>query len=247
MSKTEAMKLMFSLEVIRLGIKMESKKKKLMIWICALVTAILCLVFAALYLARFNSVVLWQDAASNPDFVVYDTSCYSLAAVTGLSKTGGVSLGDELWTDPEEALSLRNEIAVDCDADCQKLGSRWSVIFILNGILLLLVLLNMCCVGVGAYVPIFRCLGACCAPWCCCAHFAIIVMTGVFRFSLYGRLCALSKGATNWTSKDDAPDDDWTYEKDGQLILALWILQILSFVCCCGVSCLPLRPSSPMQ
>ena len=107
--------------------------------------------------------------------------------------------------------------------------------------MLLFLLCNMCCVGFGAYLPLFRCLGAFCATCCCCAHFGIIVATGVWRFSLYGRLCALSKQATNWTSDDELPNDDWTYEKDGKLILALWILQLLSFVCCCGVACAPLR------
>ena len=133
-----------------------------------------------------------------------------------------------------------NEIAVDCDSDCQKLGSRWSQIYIVNGVILLLIILNMCCVAIGAYHPVFRCLGAVCAACFCCSQFGMIVATGVFRFSLYGRLCALSKRPTNWTSETEL-DDDWTYEKDGNLILALWILQLLGFVACCAVACMPLR------
>ena len=108
--------------------------------------------------------------------------------------------------------------------------------------MLLLLLCNMCCVGFGAYLPLCRCLGALSATCCCCAHFAIIVATGVYRFSLFGRLCALNKLATNWTSDDELPNDDWTYEKDGSLILGLWILQFLGFICCCGVAWAPFRP-----
>ena len=56
---------------------MESKIKKRTVWISALVTAIICLVFAALYLSRFSSVVNMQEGSSQPDWVVYDTACYS--------------------------------------------------------------------------------------------------------------------------------------------------------------------------
>lgn len=98
----------------------------------------------------------------------------------------------------------------------------------------------MICVSIGAYISYLRFIGAVCATCCFCVHFAIIVATGVYRFSLFGQLCALSTMPTNWTS-DTEVNDDWTYEKDGKLILALWIIQLLSFVCCFGVACFPLR------
>ena len=51
--------LALSYDLIKMHIRMENKKKKQMVWIAALITAVLCLVFAGLYLARFSSVVNW--------------------------------------------------------------------------------------------------------------------------------------------------------------------------------------------
>ena len=98
----------------------------------------------------------------------------------------------------------------------------------------------MICVGLGAWNAVLRICASLCASCLCCAHFGLIVATGVYRFSDKGQLCALSKLPTNWTSKDEV-DDDWTYEKDGELIFAIWIIQLCFFVCCCGVACFPIR------
>lgn len=38
-------------------------------------------------------------------------------------------------------------------------------------------------------------------------------------------------------------NDDWTYEKDAMLILALWILQLFGSICCLGVAMAPLKAS----
>ena len=79
-----------------------------MVWISAIITGVLCLIFASLFLARFSSVANMQSFSDNPDdIVVYDVGCAVAYGVT-----------DEYWTDPEEALSLLAEIAEDCDADC---------------------------------------------------------------------------------------------------------------------------------
>ena len=82
----------------------------------------------------------------------------------------------------------------------------------------------MICVGLGAYYAILRLIGMICASCLCCLQFSFIIVTGVYRFRDYGRLCALSKLWTNQTSTDEPADDTWTYAKDGNLILALWIL-----------------------
>lgn len=42
-------------------LKAESKGKKQCVWISAIITAVLCLIFAGLYLARFSDVVNFQD------------------------------------------------------------------------------------------------------------------------------------------------------------------------------------------
>ena len=81
----------------------------------------------------------------------------------------------------------------------------------------------MICIGVGSINPSLRLCGAFCASCLCCSHFGIIIATGVYRYSTKGKLCALSMGATNFVSEDEL-NDTWTYEKDGKLIEALWII-----------------------
>ena len=82
----------------------------------------------------------------------------------------------------------------------------------------------MICVGLGAFNAWLRLFGMCSASCLCCLHFAFIIVTGVYRFRDYGKLCALNKLYTNQTSTDEPANDDWTYEKDGTLILSLWII-----------------------
>jgi len=53
----------------------------------------------------------------------------------------------------------------------------------MNGILLLLIVLNMICIGVGAYKPVLRFIGAWTASVLCLAHFIIIIISFAIRFS----------------------------------------------------------------
>ena len=102
----------------------------------------------------------------------------------------------------------------------------------MNGMLMVLLLLNLCCACVGAYKASFRILGAICGYCLCCLHLVVLIITPALRFSKRGRLCAYSSAPTNYLGKDVDPivDDTWTYKKDGALIIALWIIQ---FLCCC--------------
>jgi len=122
----------------------------------------------------------------------------------------------------------------DCDSDCQKKGSEWSTAFFANAVIIMLVIFNMVCACVGTKKAIARVIASCCACAICCAHFGIIITTAVFRFRPQGQLCALSLRPTSVPAdKDSEITDDWTYEKDGALLLALWIIQLLC-CCCCG-------------
>lgn len=81
---------------------------------------------------------------------------------------------------------------------------------------------NMICVGFGSCIPVCRLTGAWCASFLCLAHFAVIVMTGIYRYSSMGVLCSLATGSSNITS--DSVSDDWTYEKDGRLMVFLFVI-----------------------
>ena len=78
-------------------------------------------------------------------------------------------------------------------------------------------------------------LGGCCGCLLGCTNIAAIVVTGVFRFNTMGQLAAISTVGTKY----DGPfviesehatqivsnlSNERTYESDGKLIMALWII-----------------------
>ena len=130
------------------------------------------------------------------------------------------------------------------DKECADLGTRWTTIFLMNAILLLIISVNMIFVAVGAFKPVFRCIGAWSACVICPAHLAIIIVSFIIRFSHSGRACSLSLEATNWPSADPLDSNDfWTFKKDAQLILGILIIQISCCCCCCLTGCAPISPS----
>ena len=228
----DKVKLMFSPEAAKAMVAAETKKHKQIILAHAICLGVITLIFCALYFARLNAVnimqIRTQDAldataaitggsAADLDYVVYDRSC------------GGP------YSDEAAAAELKVDLAKDCDADCQKAGSRWSHIYASMGTILLLVCLTTICVCIGVYKPMLRCIASCCMTCLCCAHFCTWIAVAVYRFRPVGKLCALSKTWTGYTSTDltELPDDSWTMEKDGALILAFWVLQLLGCCCCC--------------
>ena len=76
----------------------------------------------------------------------------------------------------------------------------------------------------------------CCAAWLlslvCITNVGVFITTAVWRFGPAGKLCSMNIAPTFQGNLKDDTEDTWTYEKDGQLILALWILQILGCGCC---------------
>lgn len=86
------------------------------------------------------------------------------------------------------------ELYEDCDGDedCLKEGNRFSHVFLTNGLLMLFMVFNMCCVAVGAYKLKVRLCAGFCGMCLCVAHFAILVATAVYRFRIAGRLTAMN-------------------------------------------------------
>ena len=227
----DKMKNMFSMEAHKAMVSNENKRHKQMILGHAICLGVLTLIFCALYYNRLASANNMQKRAQAAldlvnsftganvelDYVVYDTSCGAP------------------YSDIQEAADLLTDLAKDCDLDCRKAGSRWSHVYASMGSIMLSTLLTTICVCVGAYKPMLRCIAACCMSCLCCSHFCTWIAVAVYRFRPQGKLCALSKVWTSYTSSDitELPTDDWTYEKDGSLILGLWVVQLLGCCCCC--------------
>ena len=66
----------------------------------------------------------------------------------------------------------------------------WGVILAYASILYLILGIFTVCLALSFYVNIFACCAVCGHCWGQCAHFALIIVTGVFRFSESGDKCA---------------------------------------------------------
>ena len=139
-----------------------------------------------------------------------------------------------------DATDLVTDIAEACgtDTSCGEDGNRFSVIYALCGVTMLLLAANSALMIVGGWSFHARGLAGCCGSLCCCLNFAAIITTGVFRYNNWGQLSALCE---NCPSKYDDMvgstiyfTDDRTIAGDAALITGLWICQMI-FCCtnCC--------------
>ena len=124
----------------------------------------------------------------------------------------------------------------DClkDEACLKYGTGWSHVILANAIIMVLLFCNLGCIIMGRIRPKWRLLASYLGFLLCLAHLGAIVTVAIFRFRTQGALCSLYTVPNNYTtSKVTTLNDDWTFEKDGALILALWVFQILGAPVCC--------------
>ena len=91
----------------------------------------------------------------------------------------------------------------------------------------------------GAFIAICRIIGCCVGTLIYFVYMTALILTPVYRFSDQGKLCALNPSPSLYVSWEEERSDTWTFEKDGVLILSLWIIQLIC--CCCplygGVKC----------
>ena len=68
-----------NLSLIKLVMKLEKKGVKSRILISSIVLGVITLIMAGLHLARFSSVVNFQKASGDPDYISYDTWCSAVS------------------------------------------------------------------------------------------------------------------------------------------------------------------------
>ena len=149
----------------------------------------------------------------------------------------------------------------------QKDGCRWSIIYTLNGITLLLLAVNGILQMMGAMMLVARILGGCCCCLLSCTNFAAIIVTGVFRFNWIGSVAALSNVGSEysggeWSIDNCTPppnsDDNWTsggkcppltgrtYAEEADWIIGLWVIQMVWCYCGgCIISSIQKPPAAP--
>ena len=77
-------------------------------------------------------------------------------------------------------------------------GCRWSTIYILCGITMLLIACNAGLQLLGTWNYHARAVSSCCASLLTCLNIAAIVTTAVFRFNTVGKWAALSLTASKF-------------------------------------------------
>jgi len=97
---------------------------------------------------------------------------------------------------------------------------------------------------VGTWQLHLRAFGGCCLCIIGCVNIAAIIVSGVFRFNQMGQLAALSETPSKYSGQpfDNTKgtmivsnmSDDQTYSGDAQIILILFVCQI---VFCCSQCC----------
>ena len=154
-----------------------------------------------------------------------------------------------MWTNTDQANEYLKDLFEGCDIDltssfsekdleeCFDGGSKWSVVWSLNAITVLMIAAANLLMMLGAYQFHARGLASCCLCLLGCVNLAAIITTGVFRFRTMGKLAALSTTAVNYNGVNDATktidlNDDRTYESDGNMIMGLWIAALC--LCCCN-------------
>ena len=133
------------------------------------------------------------------------------------------------------------DLESDCGADCQKSGTRWTLVYWLNGIVLLMLSTTYIVFTFGACLFWARFMGACINFFVSCIHIYAILMTAVFRLNIKGRLAANCNDPSHYEGQDQALSDKWTFRTDSKLILSVWMIQFFLALIFCCLGSLPIR------
>ena len=205
----------YSKEMLEESMKNESACKKLCIAIGSGIhlafAAIVGIIFAVWLINANNINGMSENFGVNDDVNIYDTlpalyimdqESYTTNPYTYYSKDN--------WSD---AMEYWVDIEKDCADDissCMEHGNRFSVIYALSGVTMLLLAANSALMILGAWSFHARGLAGCCGSLCCCLNLASIITTGVFRFNHWGKLSMLCEGGSKYVSDDELLSDDRT-------------------------------------
>ena len=154
------------------------------------------------------------------------------------------------WSDNDQALELMYDLNGWSRSELSK-GSRFSVVYGLCGFTLLLISIAYLLLAVGARKYDARVTGLVCL--CCleCVNFAALITTACFRFNTMGKLAAISLCPSKFEGTNDVGmptvSDDRTIGTDADLILGLWIAQLIVFLVSCWSYDRLNKPPSPEQ
>jgi len=127
-----------------------------------------------------------------------------------------------------DLLEAFNDLANDCDMDCQKRGSQLTIIAMILGTSFEIVALNSLFMFIGAWRYRARVCSVYCTLATCLIQFILTIVAGTMMFTKYNNVCARSLTNTFDNFR-------WTMNDDFTMTFNLWvagIILMLPFVCC---------------
>ena len=183
-------------------VKYESKLDKILLVLFSAITGAVAFFAAAMYFARYASVLeaqrRYEEIEGAPsDIMIYDIGCL---------------IGP--FTNDAEALRMA-ETGRSClmDKECRNKGAQWSFLYIINAPVMVLFIGNMFVLGMSANRDTWRYYGGMAVQVMSLIHIVTFIVTAYYRFTPVGMLCAYSLGKTYYTPGEIS--DHWTYYKDG--------------------------------
>ena len=105
---------------------------------------------------------------------------------------------DGPFTDSLLGAQLKADIEKDCDTECMRAGIRWSTVYNMNAIVMLLITFQVMIMTIGICKMEARVFSCCCQ---CCffiANLATIIVTAVYKFNDKGELASISMAGTKY-------------------------------------------------
>ena len=217
-------------EAFKMAFEAETKARRCQVMLFGIIGCAITCFIAGVYLSYSRNVVQFTDALCN-DTASWDCDGEAPYDYNYLSGP---------FTDNSAALDYMQDLDDQCGSDDDYCFScKWSVVYALNGWLMILMAVNSFIIAAAHWNFHARALTACCGCLLSCVNFAAVITTAVFRFNTQGKLAALSEFPTKYESYNSSTgvvmfEGDRTYVTDGSWILALWIVQlcICCFDCC---------------
>ena len=141
------------------------------------------------------------------------------------------------FSDERYADQLKEDLKRTCFDDCLKRGIRWSVVYELNAVLMILLTIQAAVQLVGVWHLRTKVCAVCTGCSLCCFQLVVIIITGVYRFNTKGTLAALSQTGSMYKAESPPAGAEFlsterNYAIDASWITSIWVLQLCCFCCC---------------
>ena len=196
-------------EGIKSGMHREPLWKKLMITFCGMLVFILTLTLGIYGFDYWGDVLHIQN--DDTVFMIYNDTFFGNSTYYDIQYLA-VNQTVQVYSDLTKATELNTTLYEECDDDCLKKGSQWSIVYALAAWTLIFMAINGVLLMLGGWFYRCRLLGIFCHHFLSIFLLASIITTYKYRNRTQGELCALSllpsHISTDKTYADDADSID---------------------------------------